>query len=111
MAYALLARCNPPTYPTNPARTASLRSLRSGSQLKEIREKRFKPDKETLGFRDAANRFIERDEMKGFVSDTIKKYEKLFERMEDFGNRSGVVVPSGWDAEIQPVGNRRKQQR
>jgi len=60
--------------------------------LKEIREKQFQPDKDTFGFRDAANRFLERVEMKGYASETIKRYEMLFDRMEDFGNRSGLLL-------------------
>lgn len=81
---------------TKNRRRKALKTRNWQQALKEIREKQFQPDNETLGFRDAANRFVERAEMKGFASETIKKYEKLFDRMEDFGNRSGLLFLQDW---------------
>jgi integrase len=76
---------------TKNRRRTTLKTRNWQQALKEIREKQFKPDKDTLGFREAANRFIERMELKGRASETIKKYERLFDQMEDFGNRSGLL--------------------
>jgi integrase len=76
---------------TKNRRRKTLKTRNWQQALKEIREKQFQPDQDTLGFRDAANRFLERMELKDRALETTKKYERLFDQMEDFGNRSGLL--------------------